>query len=174
MLACLGHASRFRLVCTLAEYERCVGELADAVGLSQSCTTRHLQALERLGLVEGHREGRRVRFRLSARAPELEEILGWVLSGTGITTFLAGADLHRDAADLAPQEPRPGSAKRGPSQPGGRAHGEMAPRHQGPRRQPTTSQEAVGGHPGGQGAGDLGTAGVWPARRDGDLEDYLL
>ena len=92
VLACLGVASRFRLVRALAGADRCVGELAEAVGLSQSCTTRHLQALERVGLVKGRREGRRVRFSLRAEAPGLGELLGWALSGAGLEALVAGGD----------------------------------------------------------------------------------
>jgi DNA-binding Lrp family transcriptional regulator len=55
ILACLGDSSRFRLVLSILEHERCVSELAGDVGLSQSCTTRHLQYLEREGIVVGVR-----------------------------------------------------------------------------------------------------------------------
>ena len=78
-MACLAVDSRFRLVKALADGDRCVGELAVSVGLSQSCTTRHLQALERAGLVEGRREGRRVRFTLCAGVPTAAEILSLAL-----------------------------------------------------------------------------------------------
>jgi hypothetical protein len=44
-----------------------VSQLARAVRLSQSCTTRHLQALEAAGLVKGWRDGKRVVFRLEPR-----------------------------------------------------------------------------------------------------------
>jgi ArsR family transcriptional regulator, virulence genes transcriptional regulator len=80
LLSCLGEASRYRLVRALAGQDLCVGELALAVGLSQSCTTRHLQALERAGVVRGRREGRKVRFRLSAGNPALEALLAWALA----------------------------------------------------------------------------------------------
>lgn len=83
VLACLAVPSRFRLVKAIAEADRCVGELAISVGLSQSCTTRHLQALERAGLVRGRRDGRRVRFVLCAEAGEAESLLGLVLGGPG-------------------------------------------------------------------------------------------
>ncbi len=81
MLACLAVPSRFRLVRAIAEADRCVGELAISVGLSQSCTTRHLQALAREGLIEGRRDGKRVRFSLSAEAGDAERFLGLVLGG---------------------------------------------------------------------------------------------
>lgn len=81
MLACLAVPSRFRLVRAIAEADLCVGELALRVGLSQSCTTRHLQALERAGLVERHREGRRVRYRLHPEAGASRRLLDVVLGG---------------------------------------------------------------------------------------------
>jgi len=79
IIACLAVPSRFRLVRAIAEEERCVGELAISVGLSQSCTTRHLQALERVGLVRGEREGRRVRFALRSDLGGAGDLLRLVL-----------------------------------------------------------------------------------------------
>jgi DNA-binding transcriptional ArsR family regulator len=79
IIACLAVPSRFRLVRAIAEEERCVGELAISVGLSQSCTTRHLQALERVGLVRGEREGRRVRFALRSDLAGAGDLLRLVL-----------------------------------------------------------------------------------------------
>lgn len=93
MLACLGDSSRFRLVRTLVAGERCVTDLALDVGLSQSCTTRHLQALQREGLVWGERSGKRVLYRLRSDAADFRELLGWV-AGTA------------DAPSLAPVETR--------------------------------------------------------------------
>ncbi|MFI5371197.1 MAG: ArsR/SmtB family transcription factor, partial [Candidatus Eisenbacteria bacterium] len=79
-LACLGDASRYRMVVALASGERCVSELAAAVGLSQSCTTRHLQALQAAGLVHRIRYGKRVMVGLCRDEPELGQLLDWVLS----------------------------------------------------------------------------------------------
>ncbi|TMQ54655.1 MAG: winged helix-turn-helix transcriptional regulator, partial [Candidatus Eisenbacteria bacterium] len=77
ILACLGDSSRFRIALLLLEGERCVTELALAVGLSQSCTTRHLQYLEREGLVRGARQGKRVVFRLRSDRARVRELLAW-------------------------------------------------------------------------------------------------
>lgn len=67
----LGDPSRFRILTLLREGERRVGEVADAVGLSQSCTTRHLQVLTRSGLVERTPRGREVRVALAPAAAAL-------------------------------------------------------------------------------------------------------
>ena len=76
LLATLGHASRFRLALVLVERERSVGELAAAVRLSQSCTTRHVQALERAGIVRSRRDGKRVLVALHRERPALAVLLG--------------------------------------------------------------------------------------------------
>jgi len=53
-LAVLAAPRRFDLlVLMLLGERRSVSQLAEAVKLSQSCTTRHLQALARAGLVKG-------------------------------------------------------------------------------------------------------------------------
>ena len=167
VLACLGVSSRFRLVRALAVADRCVGELAEAVGLSQSCTTRHLQALERVGLVKGHREGRRVRFRLRAEAPGLSEFLGWALSGTGLEALAAGRSPHRDQSAARPittnvdRRAQPTDATR----PWGKiAHAPIADSEPGgpvdPRDPGRRNPQAV--------------VGSMRTRRPDDLEDYLL
>src|SRR5690242_19541405 len=74
-LASLAARSRFEMLVQLAGAERCVTELAADVGLSQSCTTRHLQALSRAGLVRGRRDGRRVLFSAVREHAELASLL---------------------------------------------------------------------------------------------------
>jgi DNA-binding transcriptional ArsR family regulator len=106
VLACLAVPSRFRLVKAIAEANRCVGELAISVGLSQSCTTRHLQTLERAGLVRGHRDGRRVRFTLCMDADGPWDFLGLVLGGAdpivpvGSSTMPSGVAVIRPTNSL--------------------------------------------------------------------------
>jgi DNA-binding transcriptional ArsR family regulator len=174
VLACLGMASRFRLVRALAGADRCVGELADAVGLSQSCTTRHLQALERVGLVKGRREGRRVWFSLRVEAPGLGELLGWALSGSGLESLVAGGDLQRDRATArwagtATRSSPPRAPLR--AQPTGRSRplDDAA-------RAPLAAQESsrVAGRRESEQVGPTGVVSSVPALRPGDLEDYLL
>lgn len=113
LMACLGDASRFRLVEALLTGPRCVTDLAAEVGLSQSCTTRHLQALERRGVVAGARDGKRVLYRLCSERRDLGPLLAWALR-----------------ADAGSATPRRG----GP--PGGRAAGEHRPASRSGRRRP--------------------------------------
>jgi ArsR family transcriptional regulator len=82
-LACLSDPSRFNLVTTLAGGPRCVTELAGLVGLSQSCTTRHLQALLREGIVSGERQGKRVVYALRDLEPDAHPVLLWACGPSG-------------------------------------------------------------------------------------------
>jgi len=74
------------MVMRLARGERCVTELAAEVGLSQSCTTRHLQALQKEGIVRGVRSGKRVMFALSPSHGGIHPVLRWALSTESRTT----------------------------------------------------------------------------------------
>lgn len=174
VMACLGVASRFRLVTALAEAERCVGELAAAVGLSQSCTTRHLQALERLGVVEGRREGKRVRFRLRGEAPRVGELLGWALTRPAANLPAIAVSPGLDSPGIARGEPRATASR---IEPGRRRRTADA----GPVTDTTSGFEVARGSRGPEvkkesaderrvGAERLPVAQV----RRGDLDDYLL
>lgn len=81
LMACLADASRWRLTQALRESPRCVTELAAEVGLSQSCTTRHLQALTREAIVERRRTGKRVLFRLRTEDSAVASLLAWAGAG---------------------------------------------------------------------------------------------
>ena len=81
LIAALGHSSRFRLTLCLLDGERCVGDLAQAIGLSQSCTTRHVQALERAGVVRSHRDGKRVLVGLESDRDGVAQLLEWLGPG---------------------------------------------------------------------------------------------
>ena len=116
ILACLGHPSRFRLVLSLLEGERCVTELAGLVGLSQSCTTRHLQYLEREGLARGVRQGKRVVFQLRSDRSRVRDLIAWVTAAShdrepqrvsGAQVHTDGVDGH-DGPDLDPAPAEPG------------------------------------------------------------------
>ena len=101
LMACLGDASRFRLVQAMMPGARCVTDLAADVGLSQSCTTRHLQSLERGRLLLRVREGKRVIYRLSPEEPA-SSLVAWALGGGVMPAGErhdggpGGGDLHRD------------------------------------------------------------------------------
>ena len=114
ILACLGDPSRFRLVLALLEGELCVTELAGQVGLSQSCTTRHLQYLGREGLVRGVRQGKRVVFQLRSDRARVRDLLAWVTASSHESPprRVAGADVHTDGPDGTGGPMLPGGARR--------------------------------------------------------------
>lgn len=121
-LASLAPPKRFQLLLLLlGGVDRSVSALAAAVKLSQSCTSRHLQALERAGLVRGTRDGKRVVFRALARDAEAVRVLaampGGVDEGTGSPALAApGRTVSAGGTRPASREaPPPGAARVVPS-----------------------------------------------------------
>ena len=166
ILACLGDSSRFRIALLLLEGERCVTELALAVGLSQSCTTRHLQYLEREGLVRGARQGKRVVFRLRSERARVRELLAWVTSASADipAADLSGADIHVEAGDAAVPSHAPPRVRSRRAPAGPRAARDAQGRHPAaPAETRTSSAENRAGP-------DVGG----PPERSDDMEDWLL
>jgi ubiquinone/menaquinone biosynthesis C-methylase UbiE/DNA-binding transcriptional ArsR family regulator len=67
--AAAGEATRLRLLALLAEAELTVSELVTILGQSQPRVSRHLKLLVEAGLVERHREGAWVFFRIAQSGP---------------------------------------------------------------------------------------------------------
>ena len=67
-LRVLGNEIRFRIVGELLPTPRTVAELRRRLDLEPSLLSHHLQKLREEGLIEGHRVGRYIRYRLT---PEL-------------------------------------------------------------------------------------------------------
>lgn len=82
LMACIADPSRFALLRSLEHGPACVTELAKRVGLSQSCTTRHLQALSRENLVKGVRDGKKVVFAIRDDDPVASRLREIALAGT--------------------------------------------------------------------------------------------
>lgn len=78
-LACVADPSRYRVLSLLVEGDFCVTEIAARIGLSQSCTTRHLQTLQRAGVLTRTRAGKRVLFRIREGDPELARLIELIL-----------------------------------------------------------------------------------------------
>ena len=93
-LAVLRPPRRFQLlVLLLSGVDRSVSQLARAVRLSQSCTTRHLQALELAGFVKGTRDGKRVVFRPAPRDAVARGVLASLARSEEDMVFQAGLAL---------------------------------------------------------------------------------
>lgn len=195
LLACLGDSSRFQLVLHLLISERCASDLALDVGLSQSCTTRHLQVLERAGIVCGARDGKRVLFRLCREKPHVDGLIVWALREA--EALEAGSELSAGTGN-GPVRGRARSARRGGPSPLGTASGSARPTPESsarqPARRPTASVASASrtppsvltpvavGHSGhdsdedapGQPSPEPGGDTVLTPLRRSDFEDYLL
>ena len=65
LMKVLGHSGRLMVLCHLAEDEISVGDLADALEMSQSALSQHLARMRAEGLVETRRESQTVYYRLA-------------------------------------------------------------------------------------------------------------
>jgi DNA-binding transcriptional ArsR family regulator len=70
LMKALGNESRLMILCLLAEGERSVGELNEAVPLSQSALSQQLARLREQGLVETRRESQTIFYALSTGPAE--------------------------------------------------------------------------------------------------------
>lgn len=179
LMACIGDPSRFALLRSLARGPACVTELARRVGLSQSCTTRHLQALSRESLVKGVRDGKKVIFAMRDDDPVASRLRDIALADAGDAEDLEGLRKHRGPRSGAARRPsptrRPRRARRASSARAGRgASAEPPPADEGARietRRPDRVDE-VESHD-----QDRPDTASEPYRRPpsrSDIEDYLL
>lgn len=65
LLRALANPHRVAIVVELADTERCVHELVDAVGINQPLVSQHLRVLRAARLVEGRRRGREIAYCLA-------------------------------------------------------------------------------------------------------------
>lgn len=76
LLKQLANANRLMVLCHLVSGEKTVGELAKALGLSQSALSQHLAKLREAGLVESDKRGLSVYYRIcSMEAQTLLSVL---------------------------------------------------------------------------------------------------
>ncbi|MBO3103469.1 metalloregulator ArsR/SmtB family transcription factor [Cellulomonas fengjieae] len=106
LLTALADPARWRLVTLVAERPRSVGVLAQLAGARQPQTTKHLQTLERAGIVTSQRTGQR---RIYALEPgplrELAAALGALAdTATGAREAFDAYGMQLDAERLAAQQ----------------------------------------------------------------------
>ncbi|NIY73862.1 winged helix-turn-helix transcriptional regulator [Marivivens donghaensis] len=73
VLKVLANPSRLRILCALLPGERCVGELEEILGASQSYVSGQLARMRSEGLVSCDRDGRTIRYKLAD--PRISPIL---------------------------------------------------------------------------------------------------
>lgn len=174
VLAVLAPPRRFSLLMLLLSgVDRSVCQLASAVGLSQSCTTRHLQALERAGLVKGTRDGKRVVFRTAPRGAAAAGVLASLAGQSApATVFMARAPAPRARRRM--RRATAGSSARptaGPTTGTRSLAGELVPVQRPP--DPTPAPEPAAQHDAPESGNNSAPASPQPRFRQ-ELEDYLL
>ena len=91
----LGDPTRIRIVAALRNGELCVCELADALDISQSSLSSHLQICRQVGVLTTRKESRWIYYSLSTRyAPLIERIF------SELQTVRRDEQLHRDGRRL--------------------------------------------------------------------------
>ncbi len=125
LLLVVGHSSRFRIVLELLQRPWHVGELAAEIGLSQSCTTRHLQALARARVVRTHRTGKRVLAQLDLDEPDVFELIRLLRDG-GAAVDDAALPSDGDGRGAAAASPERGHRGRERTHAGGGTSGTPA------------------------------------------------
>jgi uncharacterized protein YndB with AHSA1/START domain len=117
LLAALGEPNRFRIVELLGVAPRSVGEIALRLGLRQPQVTKHLQALERAGLVTMHPLGQRRIYAL--RRDALREVAAWAEGfGAGhpsedvLVRYQAAIEAERALAAASEASPAPTGVRR--------------------------------------------------------------
>ncbi len=73
LLKAMANEARLLVLCQLFDGEKTVGELQEAVGLSQSAMSQHLAVLREQGVVATRREGQSIHYRISS--PEATAIM---------------------------------------------------------------------------------------------------
>jgi ArsR family transcriptional regulator len=98
----LGHPVRIRILELLLDGERTVGDLQAALSLDSSGTSQHLTALRQQGVLESHRAGTSVFYRI--RDPRVSQLL--TVAQHILTSALSAS--HSLLAGLAEEPPTVG------------------------------------------------------------------
>lgn len=70
LLKAMSNQHRLMILCQLAPDEKCVSELEEIIGLSQSALSQHLARLRRDGLVKTRRQAQTIFYSLSGEEAE--------------------------------------------------------------------------------------------------------
>lgn len=87
ILKAIGNPWRLRILCSLAESEKCVSDLEAELGINQSALSQHLARLREVALVRTRRDAQRVMYRMES--PRLLEILDALCTACGTEGILA-------------------------------------------------------------------------------------
>jgi DNA-binding transcriptional ArsR family regulator len=100
----IAEQNRRRILDLLCEQQRSVGQLVDALGLSQPAVSKHLRVLKFAGLVEARNDAQRRLYRL--RPEPLLELEAWLSPYRKLwSDRLDALGRHLDAMEPSPARP---------------------------------------------------------------------
>ena len=65
LFKCFGDSTRVRILCVLLEGEFCVGDIAEALNMTQSAVSHQLKLLKQAKLIAGKRDGKQILYSLA-------------------------------------------------------------------------------------------------------------
>lgn len=76
----LAEENRLRILLALDGRELCVCQIIELLGLAPSTVSKHMTVLRQARLVNGHKDGRWMYYRLAGpeASPEIKEAISWV------------------------------------------------------------------------------------------------
>ena len=79
-LKAMAHPVRIKVLKLLSEQEQCVCDLVDTIGIEQSNLSQHLSVLKKQGIIESHKNGTKVIYKLVyPPAVDIVDTVGQVL-----------------------------------------------------------------------------------------------
>jgi ArsR family transcriptional regulator len=64
ILKALAHETRLRVICAIGEGERSVLDMAETLGVGQSCLSQHLAKMRNLGILDIRRDANMIYYRI--------------------------------------------------------------------------------------------------------------
>lgn len=65
LFKCFGDSTRVRILCVLLQGEFCVGDIAEALNMTQSAVSHQLKLLKQAKLIAGKRDGKQIVYSLA-------------------------------------------------------------------------------------------------------------
>ena len=65
LFKCFGDSTRVRILCVLLEGEFCVGDITEALNMTQSAVSHQLKLLKQAKLIAGKRDGKQILYSLA-------------------------------------------------------------------------------------------------------------
>ena len=65
LFKCFGDSTRVRILCVLQQGEFCVGDIAEALNMTQSAVSHQLKLLKQAKLIAGKRDGKQILYSLA-------------------------------------------------------------------------------------------------------------